>query len=175
MRARHRLEEELRDAISRQEFELHYQPIINVNTREPVGAEALLRWRHPERGLISPDEFIPLAEETGLIAPIGEWVLQQACTDAARWPEHLSIAINLSPVQFRKDNLVDVILCALVELGLSPGRLELEVTETALMTNDADYLSVMHRLKNLGVILAVDDFGTGYSSLSYLTMFPFDK
>jgi diguanylate cyclase (GGDEF)-like protein/PAS domain S-box-containing protein len=175
LRARHSLEEELREAISRNEFELHYQPIVDVRTYKPTGAEALLRWRHPERGLLLPDQFIPLAEETGLISAIGEWVLQQACADAAGWPSYLSVAVNLSAVQFKKDNLIDVILCALVDSGLAPERLEVEITETALMTSDANYLSLMHRLKNLGVLITVDDFGTGYSSLSYLTMFPFDR
>ena len=175
LQARHQLERQLRDAISRNEFEVHYQPVIDVRTCKPCGAEALVRWRHPERGLLDPDQFIPLAEETGLIVSIGEWILQKACADAAQWPAHTKVAVNLSAMQFMKSNLIDVILCALVESGLSSDRLEVEITETALLRGDADYLALMRQLKNLGVMVAVDDFGTGYSSLSYLTMFPFDK
>jgi diguanylate cyclase (GGDEF)-like protein/PAS domain S-box-containing protein len=173
--ARHLLEYDLREAISRNELEVHYQPVIDAKTRMPVGVEALVRWRHPRKGFIPPDQFIPLAEETGLIIPLGEFVLLTACTDAASWPEHIKVAVNLSLVQFRKCNLFDVILCALVESGLSPERLELEITESILLENEVDILAVIRQLKNLGVSLALDDFGTGYSSLSYLTKFPFDK
>ena len=173
--ARNRLERQLRDGISRGEFEIHYQTVIDVRTCKPCSAEALVRWRHPERGLLYPDEFIPLAEETGLIVPLGEWILQRACSDAAAWPSYMKVAVNLSPMQFSKSNLIDVILCALVELGLPPDRLEVEITETALLSGESDYLSIIRQLRNLGVLIAVDDFGTGYSSLSYLTMFPFDK
>jgi diguanylate cyclase (GGDEF)-like protein/PAS domain S-box-containing protein len=173
--ALHRLEHDLREAISRGELEVHYQPIIDVQTCTPVGTEALVRWRHPQRGYIPPDQFIPLAEETGLIVPIGEHVLQRACTDAATWLPHIRVSVNLSLVQFRKGNLLDVILCALVESGLSPERLELEITESVLLENELEILSVIRQLKNLGVSLALDDFGTGYSSLSCLTKFPFDK
>jgi EAL domain-containing protein (putative c-di-GMP-specific phosphodiesterase class I) len=140
-----------------------------------VGVEALVRWRHPRKGFIPPDQFISLAEETGLIIPLGEFVLLTACTDAASWPAHIKVAVNLSLVQFRKCNLFDVILCALVESGLPPERLELEITESILLENELDILTVIRQLKNLGVSLALDDFGTGYSSLSYLTKFPFDK
>jgi len=173
--ARHQLEHDLREAISRNELEVHYQPIIDVKTRKPLGAEALVRWRHPQRGYIPPDQFIPLAEETGLIIPLGERVLQKACSDAACWPPHLKVAVNLSIVQFRKCNLLDVILCTLVESGLAPDRLELEITESILIENELNILAVVRQLKNLGVALVLDDFGTGYSSLSYLTKFPFDK
>jgi diguanylate cyclase (GGDEF)-like protein/PAS domain S-box-containing protein len=173
--ALHRLEHDLREAISRGELEVHYQPIIDVKTCTPVGTEALVRWRHPQRGYIPPDQFIPLAEETGLIVPIGEFVLQRACADAATWLPHIRVAVNLSLVQFRKGNLLDVILCALVESGLAPDRLELEITESVLLENELEILSVIRQLKNLGVSLALDDFGTGYSSLSCLTKFPFDK
>jgi len=173
--ARHQLEHDLREAVSRNELEVHYQPIIDAKTRKPVGAEALVRWRHPQSGTILPDQFIPLAEETGLIVPLGEQVLQKACCDAARWPPHLKVAVNLSIVQFRKCNLLDVILCALVESGLAPDRLELEITESILVENELNILAVVRQLKNLGVALVLDDFGTGYSSLSYLTKFPFDK
>jgi diguanylate cyclase (GGDEF)-like protein len=173
--ARHQLENDLRGAIARNEFELFYQPIIDIKTGKLFGAEALIRWRHPQKGLVLPDQFIPLAEETGLIAPIGEWVLQRGCFDAAGWPAQFKVAINLSALQFRKSDLFDVILCALLESGLAPQRLELEITESTLLESDTDPLAVIRRLKNLGVCIALDDFGTGYSSLSYLTKFPFDK
>jgi diguanylate cyclase (GGDEF)-like protein/PAS domain S-box-containing protein len=168
-------ESELRDAIAREEFELHYQPVVDVKTRQLCGVEALVRWRHPTKGLVAPDQFIPLAESTGLIAQLGEWVLQQACTDAASWPAHIKVAINISAVQFRKGNLFDVVLCALVETGLPPERLELEITETSLLENQEAHLTTIRQLKNIGISMALDDFGTGYSSVSYLTNFPFDK
>src|SRR5262249_51974315 len=154
---------------TRNELELHYQPVIDVGTRKPCGVEALVRWRHPQKGLIPPDQFIPLAEETGLIGALGEWVLQRACRDAATWPSHINVAVTLSALQFRNRELLDVILCTLVESGLAPERLELEITESALLESETDPLAVMRRLKNIGVSLALDDFGTGYSSLSYLT------
>ena len=165
----------MRDAIAREEFELHYQPVMDAKTRQLCGVEALVRWRHPTRGLIPPDRFIPLAESTGLIAQLGEWVLQQACTDATSWPAHIKVAINISAVQFRKGNLFDVVLCALVETGLPPERLELEITETSLLENQEAHLTTIRQLKNIGISMALDDFGTGYSSVSYLTNFPFDK
>ena len=168
-------ENELRDAIAHRQFELHYQPVVDVRTRRICGVEALVRWRHPVKGLVGPDQFIPLAESTGLIVPIGEWILQQACTDAAAWPAHISLAINISAVQFKKGNLFDVILSALVESGLAPERLELEITETSLLENQEAHLATIRQLKNLGISLALDDFGTGYSSVTYLTNFPFDK
>ena len=173
--ARHNLESDLRAAIAGKQFELHYQPIIDVKTQKACAFEALVRWRHPRRGLVSPMEFIPLAEETGLIIPLGEWVLQQGFADAMTWPAHIKLAINLSPGQFKKGNLLDVILCLLVESGLSPQRVELEITESVLFENEGRNVTMMHQLKNLGISIALDDFGTGYSSLSYLTMFPFDK
>ena len=168
-------ESELRDAIAQQQFELHYQPVVDVATRQICGVEALVRWRHPGKGLIEPDQFIPLAEATGLIVPIGEWILQRACTDAVQWPSHIRLAINISAVQFKKGNLFEVILCALVESGLEPERLELEITETSLLENQEAHLVTIRQLKNLGISLALDDFGTGYSSVTYLTNFPFDK
>jgi diguanylate cyclase (GGDEF)-like protein len=172
---RRHLEAELRAAISRDEFELHYQPLVDVNTRRTAGFEALVRWRHPDRGLLLPGEFIPLAEETGLIKPLGEWILQRACADAVTWPAHLNLAVNISPVQLAQPDLLQIVLCALVESSLAPERLELEITETALFDARVDYVKLIRQLKNLGVSIALDDFGTGYSSLSYLTMFPFDK
>jgi diguanylate cyclase (GGDEF)-like protein len=168
-------ENELRDAIAREEFELHYQPVVDVKTRQLCGVETLIRWRHPTRGLIAPDNFIPLAESTGLIVPLGEWILQRACADAASWPAHIKVAINISAVQFKKSNLFDVILCTLVESGLPPERLELEVTETSLLENQEAHLTTIRQLKNLGLSIALDDFGTGFSSINYLTIFPFDK
>jgi diguanylate cyclase (GGDEF)-like protein len=168
-------ESELRDAIAEAQFELHYQPVVDVETRQIRGVEALVRWRHPDKGLVGPDQFIPLAESTGLIVPIGEWILQRACTDAAKWPSHVKLAINISAVQFKKGNLFEVILCALVESGLEPERLELEITETSLLENQEAHLATIRQLKNLGITLALDDFGTGYSSVTYLTNFPFDK
>jgi diguanylate cyclase (GGDEF)-like protein/PAS domain S-box-containing protein len=168
-------ESELRAAIARDEFELHYQPQIDAKTRLLCGFEALVRWRHPTKGLVPPNEFIPLAESTGLIVPLGEWVLQQACKDAASWPAGIKVAVNISAVQFKKGNLFDVILCTLVESGLVPERLELEITETALLENQGAHLATIRQLKNLGISLALDDFGTGHSSINYLTVFPFDK
>jgi diguanylate cyclase (GGDEF)-like protein len=173
--ALHQLEHDLREAMQRNELEVHYQPVVDGKTRQPVGAEALVRWRHPKKGFIPPDKFIPLAEETGLIVQLGEWVLQTACAEAAKWPAPLKIAVNLSAVQFKKSNLLDVVMCVLVETGLPPERLELEITESMLIENDINISDVIRKLKNLGVSIALDDFGTGYSSLSYLTKFPFDK
>jgi diguanylate cyclase (GGDEF)-like protein len=173
--ARHELESELRRAIQHDELELFYQPIVDSKTSAICGAEALIRWRHPTKGIILPDQFIPLAEETGMITHIGEWLLQTACADAAGWPKGIKVAVNLSAVQFRKNNLVDVVMCALAQSGLSPERLELEITETALIESATECLPVLHQFKNLGIAVALDDFGTGYSSLSQLMMFPFNK
>ncbi len=168
-------EDELREAINHGEFEMHYQPIVEVTTRRVCGVEALVRWRHPEKGLVAPDQFIPLAESTGLINPLGEWILQQACTDAASLPDRIKLAINISAVQFKKGNLLEIILCALVGSGLAPERLELEITETSLLEDQEAHLATLRQLKNLGITMALDDFGTGYSSVTYLTNFPFDK
>jgi diguanylate cyclase (GGDEF)-like protein len=168
-------ESELRDAIAGDEFKLHYQPQVDAKTRLLCGYEALIRWQHPTNGLVPPGDFILLAESTGLIVPLGEWVVQQACKDAALWPANIKVAVNISAVQFKKGNLFDVILCALVESGLAPQRLELEITETALLENQGAHLAAIRQLKNLGISLALDDFGTGHSSINYLTVFPFDK
>ncbi len=173
--ARHALENELRHAIQQNELELHYQPIVDTKTLRICGAEALIRWRHPTKGIITPDIFIPLAEDTGMIAQIGEWVLHTACADAANWPADVKVAVNLSPVQFRKTNLSDIVMGALAQTGLPPTRLELEITETALIESGAECLPALHRFRKAGIAIALDDFGTGYSSLSQLTMFPFDK
>ncbi len=169
------LEGELREAIQRDEFELYYQPVVDAKTGSIFGVEALVRWRHPTRGLVLPDQFIPLAESTGLMMPLGEWILQRACQDAVAWPSHIKVAINISAVQFNNANIFDVVLCALVESGLSPERLELEITETMLLKNEQACLLSIRQLKNLGIAIVLDDFGIGYSSSSYLTRIPFDK
>ncbi len=168
-------EDLLRRAIEREELELHYQPLIDARTGEVCGAEALVRWRHPEKGLIGPDQFIRLAESTGLIVPLGNWVLQRACADATTWPANIQVAVNISAAQLKDANLFDVILCTLVETGLPPDRLELEITETVLTANQEKHLASIRQLKNLGISIAIDDFGTGYSSMTQLTLFPFDK
>ncbi|WP_342725487.1 EAL domain-containing protein [Bradyrhizobium sp. B097] len=175
LQTRRSLERDMRSALANGEFELHYQPFINVASGETCGFEALLRWHHPQRGMVSPAQFIPLAEETGLIVPLGEWVLRTACAEAAKWPDDLKIAINLSPVQFRSPELVPVIVHALASSGVSPDRLELEVTETAIIQDSEAVFAALSQLHDLGVRIALDDFGTGYSSLSFLQKFPFDK
>src|SRR5580698_1305681 len=168
-------ERELREAIAQGQFELHYQPVVDIKTRELVGVESLVRWRHPMKGLIPPDHFIPLAESTGLIVPLGEWILQKACAEAANWPAHVKVAVNISAIQFKKGNLFEIILATLVKTGLQPERLELEITETSLLENQEAHLTTIRQLKNLGLSIALDDFGTGFSSINYLTIFPFDK
>ncbi|MGE3159928.1 MAG: EAL domain-containing protein, partial [Xanthobacteraceae bacterium] len=172
---RYELELDLRNAIERNEFELHYQPLVDTATREVCGLEALIRWRHPEHGIIVPREFIPIAENTGLIVPLGESILRQACADAASWPAGIKVSVNLSPVQFGKGNIVETTARVLLQTGLAPERLELEITESVLLRDDEPNVSKLHQLKALGVSIVLDDFGTGYSSLSYLRMFPFDK
>lgn len=175
MHARRNLERDMRKALAQGEFELHYQPFVDVESGQTCGFEALLRWHHPERGLVSPAEFIPLAEETSLILPLGEWVLRAACAEAAKWPLALMIAINLSPAQFRSKELVSIIVGALAASGIAPQRLELEVTETVIMHDSEAVFAALGQLRELGVRIALDDFGTGYSSLSFLQKFPFDK
>ena len=174
-KARRALEFDLREAIMCGGFELHYQPIIETGRDAIVGYEALLRWLHPSRGMISPPEFIPLAEDTGLINQLGEWVLATACRDAAAWPNNLKVAVNVSPVQIKSPGLVLNLVRILAESGLHAARLELEMTETVLIRDDEATLSVLQNLRDLGVRIAMDDFGTGFSSLSYLHRFPFDK
>ncbi len=173
--ARQEIENDLRRAIQQNELELHYQPILNARTRKISSVEALVRWRHPTKGLLFPDLFVPLAEETGLIAQIGEWVLRRACMDAVAWPDDVKVAVNLSLVQFRKTKLADTVMRVLVESGLRPERLELEITETALIESAAECLPALRQFKSLGITIVLDDFGTGYSSLSQLAMFPFDR
>jgi diguanylate cyclase (GGDEF)-like protein len=175
LKARNTLEGDLRDAIARCQFEVHYQPFFDVQTGNRQGLEALVRWRHPTRGLIPPDQFIPLAEETGLIVALGEWVLRRACDDATSWPVDIKVAVNLSPVQFKQADLFDVIESALRNSGLPPKRLEIELTESVLLEKAVENHAFMQKLKCIGISLALDDFGTGYSSLSCLTAFPFDK
>jgi diguanylate cyclase (GGDEF)-like protein len=166
---------ELRNALTNNEFVLHYHPIVDVHTREPASVEALIRWMHPQRGMISPLEFIPLAEETGLINPIGEWVLRKACADAAQWPANVKVSVNLSAVQFRRLCPIDNFRNVLDETGLPTERLELEITETVLLQGSEENVETLHQLRAMGISIVLDDFGTGYSSLSYLRMFPFDK
>jgi diguanylate cyclase (GGDEF)-like protein/PAS domain S-box-containing protein len=175
LQARRTLEVDLRKAFASGEFELYYQPLVNVRSGQVCGFEALIRWHHPERGMISPAEFIPLAEEIGLIVPIGDWVLRQACRQAATWPGDIHVAVNLSPVQFRSRGVVRAVLTALGHSGLAPHRLELEITESVLLGETDANIATLHQLRGLGVKIAMDDFGTGYSSLSYLRSFPFDK
>ncbi|MDQ3079052.1 MAG: EAL domain-containing protein [Pseudomonadota bacterium] len=173
--ARRSLEIELRDALGRNAFQLFYQPIVDIASGRPVAMEALLRWRNRNGILVLPASFIPIAEETGLIDRLGEWALREACRAAASWPEHLKVAVNLSPVQLRKNGLVATVVSALAQSGLPAERLELEITEGALIGDDPTTLKAMRQLKRLGVSIALDDFGTGYSSLGYLQKFPFDK
>ena len=172
---RRALEQDLRNSLSAGEFELHYQPIVKTEGGEISGFEALVRWRHPQRGLVPPNSFIPLAEEIGLIVPIGEWVIRQACATASRWPSHLHVAVNISAVQFRQPGLTEVIVSALASTGLDPRRLEIEITESVLIQDRDAALTILHQLRALGIRIAMDDFGTGYSSLTYLQCFPFDK
>ncbi len=175
MQARRLLELDLRQAMQSNQIEVHYQPVVEVRDCGVSGFEALLRWRHADRGYVPPSEFIPLAEEIGLITALGEWVLQQACADAAAWPGAARVAVNISPVQFRSRDIVEVVAAALRSSGLPPERLELEVTETVMLEDTEATLATLKRLRELGVCLAMDDFGTGYSSLGYLRRFPFDR
>jgi diguanylate cyclase (GGDEF)-like protein len=171
---RRSLQLDLQRALDAREFEVFYQSQVSLESRRLTGFEALLRWRHPQRGLVPPDRFIPQAEEMGLIVPLGEWVLQDACRTAASWAGPWKIAVNLSPVQFASSRLVGAVAAALATSGLDPARLELEITETVMLQNTEATLATLHQLKALGVSIALDDFGTGYSSLSYLQRFPFD-
>jgi diguanylate cyclase (GGDEF)-like protein len=169
------LERDLRSAVANGELEIHYQPVVDLESQELSACEALLRWRHPRRGMISPAEFIPLAEETGLIVPIGEWVLRNACAEAATWPDTIRVAVNLSPVQFKSNKLSETVFDAVSAAGLSPQRLELEITESSLMEDDEATLAMLRKFSSFGIRIVMDDFGTGFSSLSYLRSYPFDK
>ena len=173
--ARRQLETDLRAAVSRGEFEVYYQPLIEVKTRRVSSFEALARWRHPTRGAIEPSEFIPVAEDTGLILQLGEWVLRQACAAAMKWPAHITVAVNISPVEFQRGDVVQAVQNALAATGLPPSRLEVEITETVLLEKTTKSVTTLARLRDLGVRISMDDFGTGFSSLSYLRSYPFDK
>jgi EAL domain-containing protein (putative c-di-GMP-specific phosphodiesterase class I) len=175
VRARRMLEIDLRQAIADGGLEVYYQPCLDLQDNRITGCEALVRWRHPQRGMISPVDFIPIAEETGLINQLGEWVLTTACTEAASWPGDIRLAVNVSPVQFKSGTLALKVIAALGASGLAASRLELEITEAVLIRDDDAALAVLHQLRAIGVRIALDDFGTGYSSLSYLQRFPFDK
>jgi diguanylate cyclase (GGDEF)-like protein len=174
LRDRRALSHDLKSAVSDRQLTLHYQPQARING-EIIGFEALVRWNHPQRGLVPPDDFVPLAEANGVIASLGEWVLREACREAASWPQARQIAVNLSPVQFRDMQLTGLVHQILLETGLKPSRLELEITEGVLIDDLSRAISTLRRLKLLGVRIAMDDFGTGYASLSYLQSFPFDK
>jgi predicted signal transduction protein with EAL and GGDEF domain len=172
---RRQLEIDLRVAIANNELEVHYQPVADTGSRTIHGVEALVRWRHPQRGLVTPDRFIPIAEETGLILPVGEWVLRTACADAATLPGEMKVAVNLSSIQFRDGNLLKTVTQALADAKLPAQRLELEITESVLLQNTEENIAVLYQLRALGVSIVLDDFGIGYSSLSYLQNFPFDR
>jgi predicted signal transduction protein with EAL and GGDEF domain len=175
VQARRELEVDLRAALSAEVLEVHYQPLVSLANGRPTGYEALVRWPHPEKGMIPPSDFIPVAEETGLIGQVGALVLRRACRDAVLWPEPLKVAVNLSALQFKSGTLLHIVKDALASSGLPPRRLELEITETLLLDKSAQVLVTLHSLRALGVGISMDDFGTGYSSLSYLRSFPFDK
>jgi diguanylate cyclase (GGDEF)-like protein len=175
MHERRQLELDLTKALVERQFELYYQPILDLASNKVCCFEALIRWNHPTRGRVAPNEFIPLAEETGQIVQIGEWVLRQACADAARWPKDILVAVNVSPLQLRGRSIVQTVFSALTAAGIAPNRLELEITENILLDKAESTLTVLHRLRALGARIVVDDFGTGYSSLSYFQQFPFDK
>jgi diguanylate cyclase (GGDEF)-like protein/PAS domain S-box-containing protein len=175
IKARRELEMDLRRALVAKEFELHYQPLVNLQSNVVNAFEALLRWRHPKRGMVSPSEFIPLAEETGLIVPLEEWVLNTACEEAVDWPDHIKVAVNLSPAQFNNRNLLNMVTAALTASGMAANKLQLEITENVLLQSKFSTLATLHELHKIGVQIALDDFGAGYSSLSYLRSFPFDK
>ena len=175
LRAKRQIELDLRSALENDELELHYQPLLSVEGETITGFEALMRWRHPTRGMVQPSEFIPLAEETGLITELGAWALRKACAEAATWPDHIYVAVNVSPAQFKNGDLPDTIMAALREANLAPSRLELEITETILMQESESTVQVLHQLRAIGIRISMDDFGTGYSSLSYLRSFPLSK
>jgi diguanylate cyclase (GGDEF)-like protein len=175
MQARRRLERDLRNALASNELEVHYQPLVSLERDEICGLEALVRWNHAERGMISPADFIPLAEETGLIMQVGEWVLQQACMEATAWPKHIKVAVNLSPAQFKSGTLVQMVVGALAQSGIEAHRLELEITESVMLDDAEGAFTTLKQLRDLGIRIALDDFGTGYSSLSNLRKFAFDK
>jgi EAL domain-containing protein (putative c-di-GMP-specific phosphodiesterase class I) len=175
LQRRRMVEHELRLALGREEFDVVYQPQYDLASERQIGSEALIRWHHPVHGKIAPGHFISVAEDTGLIVPIGEWVLRRACSDAVTWPAPWKVAVNLSPAQFRDGDIAETVAEVLKDTGLIPSRLELEITENLLINDTEEVLSKLNRLRELGVDIAMDDFGTGYSSLSYLARFPFSK
>jgi EAL domain-containing protein (putative c-di-GMP-specific phosphodiesterase class I) len=174
-RRRRQLELDLREALRTGQFRLNFQPIFDLKANRIGGFEALLRWEHPTRGEVSPTEFIPVAEDTGMIVAIGEWVLHEACRQGATWPSYVRVAVNVSPLQFRNTGFQSVVLQALGRSGLAPDRLEIEITESVFLEGAEPVIALLHRLRAMGIRVALDDFGTGYSSLSYLRSFPFDK
>ncbi|GGB96726.1 hypothetical protein GCM10011494_13980 [Novosphingobium endophyticum] len=175
MQERRNLEIGLGHAVVREELELHYQPLVDLSSGETSGYEALVRWNHPQKGMLGPQLFIPVAEESGLITQLGEWVLRNALADAARWPDHLTVAVNVSPAQMRSGGFLPLVVNTLAATGVAPHRLELEITENLLIQNSSEVLDILHKLRKVGVRISLDDFGTGYSSLNYLRSFPFDK
>lgn len=175
VQARRILEGDMRAALAQDEFTLHYQPLVNLQSKKVTAFEALMRWKHPKRGMVSPSDFIPVAEDMGLIVQLGEWALRQACAEATEWPDKICVSVNLSPAQFAKGNLVSVVMSALASSGLPPSRLELEITESVLLDKSERNIAILNQLRALGVRISMDDFGTGYSSIAYLRSFPFDK
>ena len=175
VQTRRSLERDMRTALAQGDFSLFYQPLVNLQTRKVTAFEALMRWHHPERGPVAPSDFIPVAEEIGLILPLGEWALRQACMEAIRWPDEINLSVNLSPLQFAKGNLVSTVMSALASSGLPANRLELEITESVLLEKSDRNIGILNHLRSLGVRISMDDFGTGYSSIGYLRSFPFDK
>ena len=175
VQARRILERDMRTALAQDDFRLFYQPLVNLQTRRVTAFEALMRWQHPVRGEVPPAEFIPVAEEMGLIVQLGEWALRQACAEAVGWPDGICVSVNLSPLQFAKGNLVSTVVSALASSGLPGSRLELEITETVLLEKSDRNIMILNQLRKLGVRISMDDFGTGYSSIGYLRSFPFDK
>ena len=172
---RHAMERDLRQALAEGQFDLHYQPVVHLRSMKITGLEALLRWTHPVRGMVPPSTFIPVAEDAGLITEIGRWVLRRACQDAASWPAHLKVSVNLSAAQFAHGDIAEDIADTLQRTPLRPDRLVVEITELLLLSENKATLGTLHRLKALGIDIAMDDFGTGYSSLSYLRKYPFDR
>jgi diguanylate cyclase (GGDEF)-like protein len=175
VQSRRSLERDLRTSLVQGGFTLFYQPLVNLQSRKVTAFEALMRWNHPERGLVSPADFIPVAEEMGLIVPLGEWALRQACMEAINWPDDIRVSVNLSPLQFAKGNLVSTVMNALASSRLPATRLELEITESVLLEKSERNLAILNQLRELGIRISMDDFGTGYSSIGYLRSFPFDK
>ena len=175
VQARRLLERDMRTALAQDGFKLFYQPLVNLQTKKVTAFEALMRWQHPERGMVPPSDFIPVAEEMGLIVQLGEWALRQACAEATEWPDGICVSVNLSPLQFSKGNLVSSVMSALASAGLPASRLELEITESVLLEKSERNITILNQLRGLGVRISMDDFGTGYSSIGYLRSFPFDK